>query len=263
MHSCRTHLPALAALALTTLPALASAQPGVIPVGSPLELIHTGPAGSLAQAAGWMPDAYGSSGIWLEHGADEGGGFFADGNIAAIWSPGDASVTVRNSPMASSGVVLAIWDEDQLGPGSTAQAEFVFSSYDAFAFRTWTGAGLTSGGIWVNNSDRALKENVTPVDAHRVLAGLRELPIYEWNYIAEDDDMRHVGPMAQDFHAAFGLSGTDDRHIATVDADGVMMASIVALASENDALRSDNARLGADVRALEARLERIEAALGR
>jgi len=31
---------------------------------------------------------------------------------------------------------------------------------------------------------------------------------------------RHIGPMAQDFYAAFKL-GTDDKHIATVDADGV------------------------------------------
>lgn len=244
----------LVALALLGLPAVASAQMGSIPVGSPLELLHAGPAGSLAQAAGWMPDAYAASGIWLEHGADEGGGFFANGNIAAIYSPGDASVTVRNAPTASSGVVLAIWDEDQLGPGSTAQAEFVFSTYDTFAFRTWTGAGLTSGGMWVNNSDRALKENVEATDSRAILARLRELPIYEWNYIVEADDVRHVGPMAQDFHAAFGLAGDDDTHIATADADGIMMASIVALAGENEALRAENADL-------EARLSRIEAML--
>jgi DNA-binding transcriptional MerR regulator len=34
--------------------------------------------------------------------------------------------------------------------------------------------------------------------------------------------------MAQDFHAAFGL-GTDDKHIATVDADGVALAAIQGL----------------------------------
>jgi len=33
----------------------------------------------------------------------------------------------------------------------------------------------------------------------------------------------HLGPVAQDFHAAFGL-GADDKHIATVDADGVALA---------------------------------------
>jgi hypothetical protein len=40
---------------------------------------------------------------------------------------------------------------------------------------------------------------------------------------------RHIGPMAQDFHAAFGLDGTDDKHIATVDADGAALAAIQGL----------------------------------
>jgi hypothetical protein len=34
--------------------------------------------------------------------------------------------------------------------------------------------------------------------------------------------------MAQDFHAAFSV-GEDDRHITTVDADGVALAAIQAL----------------------------------
>ena len=34
--------------------------------------------------------------------------------------------------------------------------------------------------------------------------------------------------MSQDFHAAFGV-GADDKHIATVDADGVALAAIQGL----------------------------------
>jgi len=37
-----------------------------------------------------------------------------------------------------------------------------------------------------------------------------------------------VGPTAQDFRAAFGL-GEDDRHISTVDSEGVALAAIQAL----------------------------------
>ena len=37
-----------------------------------------------------------------------------------------------------------------------------------------------------------------------------------------------MGPMAQDFSAAFGL-GEDDKHISTVDADGVALAAIQGL----------------------------------
>jgi hypothetical protein len=51
-----------------------------------------------------------------------------------------------------------------------------------------------------------------------------------WNY-TNDSASRHVGPMAQDFHAAFGV-GTDDKHIATVDVDVVARAAIQGAESE-------------------------------
>ncbi len=50
----------------------------------------------------------------------------------------------------------------------------------------------------------------------------------EWSYIAQGSDIRHMGPMAQDFADAFGL-GEDRRHISTVDADGVALAAIKGL----------------------------------
>jgi hypothetical protein len=40
--------------------------------------------------------------------------------------------------------------------------------------------------------------------------------------------MRHLGPMAQDFHAAFGL-GDSDRTINMVDANGVLIVAVQAL----------------------------------
>ena len=71
---------------------------------------------------------------------------------------------------------------------------------------------------------------------------------------------RIAGPMAQDFHAAFG-GGADDKHIATVDADGVALAAIqglnqkveeraAALRVENAALRRELAELKQAVSAL-------------
>ena len=50
-----------------------------------------------------------------------------------------------------------------------------------------------------------------------------------WRYRTEDSTVYHIGPTAQDFHAAFGLNGPDDTHIATVDADGVSLAAIKGL----------------------------------
>ena len=76
-------------------------------------------------------------------------------------------------------------------------------------------------------SDRNLKENFVPISAREMLDKVASMPISRWNFIG-DVATPHVGPMAQDFHAAFGL-GTDDRHIATVDADGVALAAIQGL----------------------------------
>jgi hypothetical protein len=126
---------------------------------------------------------------------------------------------------------------------------------------TSTGARLTAGGAWTNASDRALKTGVAAVDGADVLARLAQVPVSTWSYTAEDASVRHMGPMAQDFHAAFGL-GSDDRSIATVDADGVALAAIQALAAQNasqqaqiDALRQQNAALEARLAALEAAVE--------
>jgi hypothetical protein len=77
-------------------------------------------------------------------------------------------------------------------------------------------------------SDRNIKEHFTPIDAQDILTRLATLPIETWNYKTQDSSIRHIGPMAQDFAAAFGV-GEDDKHINVVDANGVAIASIQAL----------------------------------
>jgi hypothetical protein len=77
-------------------------------------------------------------------------------------------------------------------------------------------------------SDRNLKEHFSPIDAQDILTRLATLPIETWNYKTQDSSIRHIGPMAQDFAAAFGV-GEDDKHINFVDANGVAIASIQAL----------------------------------
>ena len=75
-------------------------------------------------------------------------------------------------------------------------------------------------------SDRALKEGLAPVDPRQVLARVVALPMATWSYKGET--VRHLGPMAQDFSAAFGL-GADDRHIHVIDASGVALTAIQGL----------------------------------
>jgi hypothetical protein len=101
------------------------------------------------------------------------------------------------------------------------------------------------------SSDRAKKANLAAVDARDVLAKVATLPITTWNYISQGPTVRHIGPMAQDFHATFGV-GDDPTHINVVDAMGVILAAIQGL---HQIVQEQDARLAA----LEARLAALEA----
>lgn len=83
---------------------------------------------------------------------------------------------------------------------------------------------LTITGVY-SPSDRALKKDIVPV-RHEVLTKLAAVPISTWTY--KTDDIRHIGPMAQDFSAAFGL-GIDDKHVSPMDMAGVSLAAVQAL----------------------------------
>ena len=83
-------------------------------------------------------------------------------------------------------------------------------------------------------SDRNLKENFAPVDIHNVLEKLAQVRVSTWNYKSDSRDVRHIGPMAQDFAKAFGV-GDSDRVIHVVDSGGVTMASIQAAVYQNGA----------------------------
>jgi hypothetical protein len=122
---------------------------------------------------------------------------------------------------------------------------------------TGNGAHLTGGGTWTNGSSREFKENFEAIDKREVLRKVVELPVTRWQYRGEDEFTRHIGPVAEDFRAAFGL-GHDERYITTIDADGVALAAIQGLHEivrekdcEIDELRTRNAEL-------EARMARIE-----
>lgn len=90
------------------------------------------------------------------------------------------------------------------------------------------GAHVTTGGMWTNGSDRNSKQNFEEIDRQAILRKLAELPVTRWQYKGEPTQVRHIGPMAQDFYAAFGV-GEDDRFIGTIDADGVALAAIQGL----------------------------------
>jgi hypothetical protein len=112
------------------------------------------------------------------------------------------------------------------------------------------------GGSWSSISDRNLKENFALVDTRELLERIALLPISSWNYKAQNPSIRHIGPMAQDFYAAFDI-GEDNTHITTIDPDGVALAGIQALYNENQLQREEIEMLKAQLAEMEALLHKL------
>ena len=114
------------------------------------------------------------------------------------------------------------------------------------------------GGSWSSVSDRNRKENFLAFGGEEVLMRLRSVPVTTWNYKTQDRSIRHMGPTAQDFRAAFGL-GESELLINTVDIDGVNLAAVKALEARSTAQQARISELEARNAALEQRLARLEA----
>ncbi len=173
--------------------------------------------------------------------ADDFGAFvWGDGTDVSVNSPGSNTFSVR----ASGGIWLGTTNTPDIPAG-----RFLNTSTNAY---------LTTGGQFVNNSDVRMKRNFHDADSRDVLKTLVELPITTWSYLAEGESVRHMGPMAQDFYAAFGL-GDSEKAIGTIDAQGVAFAAIQGLYAT---VQDENADLRAENADLEARIERLESAAG-
>ncbi len=112
---------------------------------------------------------------------------------------------------------------------------------------------LYVGGTITQLSSRHSKENLVAVAGSALLDQLRNLDLWTWNYISAPDADRHIGPVAEDFYAAFGL-GTSDQSLAPGDVAGVALAASQALSEEI-------AQRDAKIATLEERIARLEAAL--
>jgi trimeric autotransporter adhesin len=117
-------------------------------------------------------------------------------------------------------------------------------------------AGGVSATAFVSTSDRNAKENFQPVSPTEVLDKVVALPITTWNY-KEMRDGRHMGPVAQDFYASFGLGGSDQT-ITSVDPDGVALAAIQGLNQKVDDLKGELQSRETENAELKRRLEKLE-----
>jgi hypothetical protein len=167
-----------------------------------------------------------------------------DGNVGIN---GNVGITKNISFGSSVRQMINLWDTFY-GIGVQGSALY-FRSHDNFAWfrqgvhnnalnNPGTGGTLlmrldSAGNLFTQGavnpvSDRNAKANFSSVNPRFILDKLAVIPIQTWSYKTDSETVRHIGPVAQDFRAAFNL-GTDDKHISTVDADGVALASIQAL----------------------------------
>jgi hypothetical protein len=167
-----------------------------------------------------------------------------------------------------------VWSDDAGSAALTSTAPYEFLARASGGFVLFSNAAATAGvklapgsGAWASLSDRHMKTAIVPLDDAVVLAEVAALPLSTWSYTSERG-VRHVGPMAQDFYAAFGV-GEDDRQITSIDEDGVALAAIKGLYErstrerakirrDHDALRAQQASMLRRIVELAAKLDSLE-----
>jgi hypothetical protein len=167
-----------------------------------------------------------------------------------------------------------VWSDDSGTTGSAADSSVTFRA--SGGYRLFTGGGTAGAQLapgataWSILSDRNSKKNFQSVDAVAVLDKLAAIPIQQWNYKWEKNtDVPNIGPMAQDFKAAF-YPGRDDKSITTLEFDGVELAAIQGLNqklqeelksqdAENTDLKQQNDSLAERLNELEATVKQLAA----
>lgn len=142
-----------------------------------------------------------------------------------------------------------VWDMDvtdnadfRMSVVGSGQAEYLMNP----------NGNLTIAGALTQNSDRNAKTDIFKVNEDEILQKVAALDISEWSY-KDDLGVRHIGPMAQDFHALF-RTGATDKGITTIDTSGVALASIKAM---NRQLAAKDAEL----KVMQGRLSELSARL--
>lgn len=118
------------------------------------------------------------------------------------------------------------------------------------------GNGVIEGDVALGSS-RSIKHAIRPLDAASVLETVRDLPLYHWIYKADPVQAEHVGPMAEEFYAAFGL-GRDDKHVSPSDSAGLALAAVQGLDDELQNLRASRRELVEQNRGLVRRVQELE-----
>jgi len=181
----------------------------------------------------------------------------ADG-ASLTWPANFTQLTGTSSPALSTAVV------SEPSPPPSGSGSFTARAPGGVRFLTATnqtsGVTLTNGATsWASLSDREAKSTPAPLDHRETLRKVDELPVTSWKY-EHDSRRRYIGPMAQDFHAIFGL-GDDDKYLSTLDLDGVALSALQGLIAELHDRRERSAAQAARLQALEAEFQDLRKGL--
>ncbi len=127
------------------------------------------------------------------------------------------------------------------------------------ALATSTGAVLTEGGVWTNNSSRAAKRDIEPITSEQARNTMRALQPVSYRYKNEPDE-QYVGFIAEDVPE---LVATRNRKgLAAMDITAVLIKTV----QDRDRERSEDRQLIADqqklIGELSERLLKLEQKLG-
>ena len=176
----------------------------------------------------------------------------ADGGFRFVAGPNILTIRGGVPTTMSGGLAVTGGNLNVSGKGIFGDQVSVASDLSVQGPGTFTGNVVANA--FITTSDRNAKQDFAPVNPQEVLARVTELPIQTWTF-KQETGTRHIGPMAQDFAAAFRV-GTDDRHIATVDADGVALAAIQGL---HEIVRAKEVEIGVMKKQLAIMQQQIEA----
>ncbi|MEZ5462279.1 tail fiber domain-containing protein [Dokdonella sp.] len=171
----------------------------------------------------------------------------ATGNVGVGIANSTAALHIRRANGFTEGLILA----DAADDGDPLTEERRLSLDNS--------GNLFVGGTITQLSSRHSKENLVTVAGSALLAQLRDLNLFTWNYRISDANDRHMGPVAEDFYRAFGL-GKDERSVAPADMAGVALAASQALTIEIEQRDKHISELEARIAKLEAALEHIASA---
>ena len=187
---------------------------------------------------------------------------------AGNWAGADRSVALGSRalvlPHAPGSFVYA--DSTSADFASHAPNQFLVAASGGIGMYTskaaTTGCHIVSGGgSWNCSSSRAVKRDFAPIDVRDALEKVAALSLSSWRFVTEPEGIRHLGPMAEEFRAAFGL-GSDDNSISSVDAQGVALAAIQGLNVKlEQALQDKDAEIAALMSRFESELAKLRGAI--